>query len=155
MRNSVVLPQPDGPTTTQNSPGATLRWMLRIASIQPVAVSNRRPSPAMWMSGAVVGPESSAGSDAGAMAVRPSFARAVKPAMCCVGSFKSESLSIGEPWSGGAELLKRAFNVLGIDEVGRIDVGFVFELALCSEELLQRLQSFQVDPTVARVDRAH
>ncbi len=41
MLNKVDLPQPDGPITARNSPGATLNETLSTATSVPSGVSNR------------------------------------------------------------------------------------------------------------------
>src|SRR5438067_12555835 len=55
MRPSVVdLPQPVGPTTAQNSPGATLRVTSRMAVYaSPEGVGNRLVPPVIWLAVAV------------------------------------------------------------------------------------------------------
>ena len=38
MRNAVVLPQPDGPTSTTNSPSPTVRFRSRTTGASPNAL---------------------------------------------------------------------------------------------------------------------
>ena len=51
MRRSVLLPQPDGPMSETNSPGAMDRSMSSSAVIGPDWVSKTWPTPARWTAG--------------------------------------------------------------------------------------------------------
>ena len=74
-RSVVVLPQPDGPSSTTNSPCLMCRFSLRITWFGPKCLS----ASMIWMSAMSVGVLSAAGAGGGAM--RENTLKATSPTM--------------------------------------------------------------------------
>src|SRR5258708_8284594 len=88
MRKVVVLPQPDGPSSTTNSPGATSMLTSSTAASAPNALltphsatpAGRRPAPSGGRTaGAASGPLTSSGADLAGPALAPALQVETRP----------------------------------------------------------------------------
>src|SRR5262245_61773542 len=114
MLNRVDLPQPDGPITARNSPGATVNDMRSTATSGPSGVSKRFDTSSTTRIGSAAATAGSrrAGDVAAVIIVRPTSApRALrapsprKPGLARVSHNRAQvgqaRLAVGEGWGGG------------------------------------------------------